>query len=214
MGKFRIVLADDHTLIREGIRQVIENKKDFRVVGEAENGLELLHVVRNVELDMVILDVAMPVLRGVEAAAELLKIHPLLDILFLSMHKNPELVSAAFHVGAKGYLLKDDTGTELLHAIEAIRSGKTFISSKLLGEISNDIIDIIAGRKPRDVDPLSPREKQVFKLIAEGKTDRQIGGLLCISVRTVQRHHYNIRKKLDKQTTADLVRYAIEKNYV
>ena len=213
MKEYTIILADDHRLMREGIRSLINKMGGLAVIGEAGDGLALLQLLKRYSPDMVILDIAMPGLRGIEAAREIHTLYPEIDILMLSMHKREEFLSMALAAGAKGYLLKEDSGDELLQAIEQIKAGKTYLSKELASAFPNAIIAICRGNHKAISDSLTPRERQVLQLIAEGHTDRQIADHLCISIRTVHRHHANIRGKLNLKGTADLVRYAISQGY-
>lgn len=211
---YNIILADDHQLIREGIRNLISSTKGLQVVGEASDGLSLLYLLGLVTADLIILDIVMPGLRGFEVAHEIRTRYPCMDILFLSMYKNKEYLSRALAIGAKGYLLKEDSSMELLQAIKAIRNGQTYWSSHLTTDLSRSFMVMDKGTRQADITPLTERELQVLKLIAEGHTDRQIGEMLLISLRTAQRHHYNIRIKLGIKSTADLVKYAIARRYI
>ena len=213
MRDYTIILADDHTLMRQGIRSIIEAVPGHSVIGETGDGHQLLGMLKKTIPDMVILDISMPGLRGIEAAREIKTRYPDIRILMLSMHKSEEFLSMALEAGADGYLLKEDTGDELLHAIDQLRAGRTFLSGTLAKNLSTDIIAICRGSRTKRSDPLTERERQVLKLIAEGHTDRRIGELLFISLRTVQRHRYNIRSKLNFKHTADLVKYAIARGY-
>jgi two-component system, NarL family, response regulator NreC len=213
MNDYTIILADDHTLLREGIRTMIDSVKGLKVIGETGDGHQLLTLLKQKVPDLVILDISMPGLRGIEAARIIHGKYPQIGILMLSMHKSQEFLAMALEAGASGYLLKEDTGDELLQAIAQIRNGRTFLSASLAKSLSTDIIGICRGNKKGAVDALSHRERQVLQLIAEGHTDREIGRLLFISLRTVQRHRYNIRNKLNLKHTADLVKYAISKGY-
>ncbi len=213
MKDYTIILADDHTLMREGIKSLINKVEGFAVIGETGDGLELLKLLKRNSPDMVILDIAMPGLRGIEAAREIHTLYPDIHILILSMHKREEFLSMALAAGAKGYLLKEDSGDELLQAIEQIKAGKTYLSRALASAFPNAIIAICRGDHKAAPDPLTPRERHVLQLIAEGHADRQIADRLGISIRTVHRHHANIRSKLNLKRTADLVRYAISQGY-
>jgi DNA-binding NarL/FixJ family response regulator len=213
MTEYTIVLADDHTLMREGIRTMIQAVDGFKVIGEAGDGHQLLNLLKKSQPNLVILDISMPGLRGIEAAREIHTTYPQVGILMLSMHKSEELLAQALEAGASGYLVKDETSHELMEAIRQIRNGRTFLSPTLAKHLSTDIISICRGDQCKAADPLTHRERQVLQLIAEGHTDRQIGEMLYISPRTVQRHRYNLRAKLDIKTTADLVKYAIAKGY-
>jgi DNA-binding NarL/FixJ family response regulator len=214
MKPYSIVLAEDHALVREGIRSLIENTPGLDVVGEAEDGLVLLRILEKIHPQMVILDVAMPGMRGIEAAREIHTRHPDIQILFLSMHRRREFLSTAFAAGARGYLLKEDSSRELIAAIEEIRRGRTYLSRRLALEFPTEIIGICRGDEKYASEPLTRREREVLKLIAEGHTDREISEKLYISLRTAQRHHGNIREKLNLKRTADIIRYAIAQGYV
>ena len=213
MNDYTIVLADDHALMREGIRNIIEAIPGLKVIGEAGDGKQLLKLMKNTIPDMVIMDITMPGIRGIEATREIKDRYPGVSILMLSMHKGQEFLSMALKAGASGYLLKEDTGDELLLAIDRLRAGRTFLSTTLVNTHSEDIIAICRGNHTLRPDPLTSRERQVLKLIADGHTDRRIGELLFISLRTVQRHRFNIRTKLNLKHTADLVKYAIARGY-
>ena len=214
MNEYSIILADDHAMMREGIRQLIDAVDGITVIGETGDGLNLLKLIKRKPPDMVILDVSMPGLRGIEATREILSLYPDINVLILSMHKREEFLSLALAAGAKGYLLKEDSGNELLQAIDQIRKGQTYLSKKLANEFPSAIISICRGDHQPKAESLTHRERQVLQLIAEGNTDRQISDRLCISVRTAHRHHANIRAKLNLKRTADLVRYAIAQGYI
>jgi DNA-binding NarL/FixJ family response regulator len=214
MKDYKIILADDHTMMREGIRNLLNIVPGVKVIGEVGDGLELLSMLKRISPDMVILDISMPGLRGIESASHINADHPNIHILMLSMHKSEEFLSLSLAAGARGYLLKDDTGDELLEAIQVVRNGGTYLSKKIAAEFPSTIIAICRGEHKTISSPLTPRERQVLKLIAEGNTDRQISEKLCISVRTAHRHHANIRSKLKLKGTAALVRYAISNGYI
>ena len=211
---FSIVLADDHVLVREGIKSLIEKTPGLAVVGEAGDGIALLRLLEKIQPRMVIMDIAMPGLRGLEAAREIQARHSQVKVLILSMYRRREFLSMALAAGAKGYLLKEDTSQELIAAIEEIRKGRTYLSRKLALEFPTEIIGICRGNGKIEAEPLTRREREVLKLIAEGLTDREIGEKLFISLRTAQRHHGNIRRKLNLKRTADIVKYAIARGYV
>ena len=214
MNDYTIIIADDHALMREGIRSMLNEVKGLAVIGEAGDGLELLKLLKNKPSHMVMLDISMPGMRGIEVAREIHALYPGIHILMLSMHKSEEFLSMALAAGARGYLLKEDTGDELLNAVQRIRKGETYLSRTLASLFPSAIISICRGNHKDKVGPLTPRERQVLQMIAEGKTDRQISEELCISIRTVHRHHANIRNKLNLKRTADLVRYALSQGYL
>ena len=202
-------------MVRDGLRRIIGEMPDLEVIGEAPCGLELLSLLNHLTPDMIILDISMPNLRGIEATSELKAIHPNVKVLILTMHKNKEYLRQAISAGADGYLLKEDADTELISAIEMIRAGRIYVSPILSEELTEDWAQIARGKSeiPFDRDSLTTREKEVLKLIAEGKSNREIADLFFISVRTVERHRANIMIKLNVKKTADLVKYAIEKGY-
>lgn len=213
MKPYRIVLADDHAMLREGIKGIINATKNMAVVGEAGDGLELLRLLKKTETDMAILDISMPNLRGIEAIHEIKASYPHVKVLMLSMHKKKEYLQRVLSLGAEGFLLKDDSGNELINAIHTIRKGGTFLSPIFLKEFSQDLVSICRGEVGNNKEPLSVRERQVLKLIVEGKTSKEIAELLFISVRTVQHHRANIRAKLNIRKTVDLVKYAITEEH-
>ncbi len=209
---YRIVLADDHVLVRQGLKMVLEGAEGLEVVGEADDGLKLLNLLRQVNPDMVILDISMPGMRGIEAIREIRAVRPNAAILMLTMHRDIEYVHLALSTGAKGYLLKEDADKDLFSAIEKVRRGRTFVSPTISEEYLDDLVQVRQGR-PVESDPLTVRERQVVKLIAEGKTSREIADLLHISARTVENHRANIMEKLSLRKAADIVKYAIQKGY-
>ena len=202
MSDYRIILADDHALIRQGLGKIIEGVDDLKVVGEAGDGIELLSLLQRLNPDMVILDLSMPKLRGIEAIRDIKKLHAKVKILVLTMHK--EYLHQALAAGAEGYLLKEDVDRELFSAIEHIRQGKVHISPRLPREM---VRGSAAGL-------LSSREQEVLQMIAKGKSNREIGETLFISIRTVESHRASLLKKLKQSSTAGLVKYAIEKGFV
>ena len=213
MTLYRIVLADDHILLRQGIKQIIEASADMKVVGEAGDGLDLLELLKKITPDMVILDISMPNLRGVEATREIKMIYPEIKILILSMHKKKEYLYHVFSAGANGYLLKEDTDTELFSAIKTVREDVIYVSPLLSKELTSDFIKIWQGNGKLPAEPLTTREREVLKLIAEGKSSKEVAELFFISPRTVQHHRANIMQKLNLKKTADLIKYAIRKGY-
>lgn len=213
MSVCRVVIADDHTMLRKGICQVIETQKAFSVVGEAGDGVELLNILSTTPAEVVILDISMPRMRGIEAAREIRSLYPNIKILFLSMHKRKEYLFHAFSAGANGYLLKEDTDTELLIAMDTILGGKAFLSSILVKDMPDILTDIVKNGFNLPEEKLSLREGEVLKLLAEGVPNKGIAQILCISTRTVEHHRASIMKKLDLGTLADLIKYAIRGGY-
>ena len=213
MNSYRIVLADDHVMFRKGIKNILEGAADLEVAGEAGDGLELLEIIKKATPDMVILDVAMPSLRGLEAAREIKIISPKVKVLILTMHRDKEYVYYAISAGAEGYLLKEDADTELFKAIEKIRSGGYYISPLLSGELTHDLIQAHHKGQLPPPESLTVREREVLKLIAEGVKNKEIADLLFISVRTVEHHRANIMRKMNIKKTANLIKYATCEGY-
>ena len=216
MAPYRIMLADDHVLVRQGLRRILEGKADLEVVGEANDGLELLNLLNHLAPHMVILDIFMPNLRGIEAIHEIKKIDPDVKVLILTMHKDKEYLYLALSSGAKGYLLKEDADKELFSAIEKVRQGKTYISPYFSEQVVDDLVQVGRGNAKSifEIDPLTTREREVLKLIAEGKSSKEIAHILSISVFTVNNHRASIMEKLNLNKATDLVKYAIRKGYI
>ena len=211
MSDYRVILADDHTLFRSGVKRILEEVPGIQVMGEAADGLQLLTLLKEMTPDLVILDISMPKMRGLEAIQEIKAAYPQVQVLILTMHKNAEYLSYALGAGAAGFLLKQDADPELMEAIAAIRQGKTYLSPA----ISEVVPDLIRRQKPDGTpkDLLTHREREILKLLVEGKSSREIGELLYISLRTVQNHRANIMKKLKVRGITDLVKYAVHKGY-
>jgi DNA-binding NarL/FixJ family response regulator len=214
MSPYRIILADDHVMFRKGIKSILEKNKDFIVVGEAGDGLELLELLKNVTADMVILDISMPHLRGIEATEEIKMISEDVKVLILSMHKDKEYVRSAISAGAEGYLVKEDADTELFSAIEKIQQEGRYLSPLLMDELTDKLFEMNKkGRLLQEDEPLTTREREVLKLIAEGLSNKDIADRLFVSVRTIEHHRAHIMRKLNIKSTANLVKYAIRKGY-
>lgn len=211
---YRIVLADDHTIVRHGVKRIIEEKGDLTIVGEASDGLELLGLLKILDMDLIILDISMPKLRGIDAICEIKKLLPDVKVMILSMYKDEELLRQAFSSGAVGYVLKEDSDDELCSAIKKVRQGKIYISPRLSEELENDWTRMPRGTSKPIFEPLTKRETEVLRLIAEGKSSKEIANLLFISIRTAQNHRANIMSKLGIKRTADLTRYALHKGYI
>ncbi|MBK5276606.1 MAG: response regulator transcription factor [Desulfuromonadales bacterium] len=200
MDKYRIILADDHVLIRHGLKWIIQGVDDLEVIGEAGDGIELLSHLATVVPQMILLDITMPNLGGIDTIRAIKNKYPEVKILILTMHK--EYLHQALSVGADGYLLKEDADRDLFSAIENIRQGRIYISPRLTGEL--------LGKRARSSAPLSSREKEVVKLISAGKSNREVAEALFISIRTVESHRARIMAKLNLHSTSELVRYAIQ----
>lgn len=207
MGAFSIVLADDHVMFREGIRKIIERIEETVIIGEVNDGLELLELLKKSCPNLVVLDISMPNLRGLEAIREIKKYYPQVKVLVLTMHRKKEFIRQALADGADGFLLKEDPSGELIRAVQALKKGEKYLSRL----ISDDLIRLTLEFDQNDT--LTSREKEVLILLAEGKKSQEIANALFISVNTVRRHRYNIMEKLNINNLADLVKYAISQNY-
>ena len=216
MATYRILIADDQPLFRVGLRRILSEKSDTEVVGEATDGPEVLKLLRELALkklipQLVTLDISMPILRGTEIIQDLKATYPEMKILMLTMHKDKEHFYQSMSAGADGYLVKNEPETELFAAIKKIRQGKKYVSPSMSEELAGGLDQVWeVFQKPI----LSIREIEVLKLIAEGKSNKEIGVLLSISVHTVENHRANIMKKLSLRSPAVLTRYAIEKGFL
>ncbi len=208
MEAYTIILADDHAMLREGIRRIIERIEDARITGEANDGLELLELLKKSSPNLVILDISMPNLRGLEAIREIKKTYPHVKVLVLTMHKKKEFLRQALRDGADGFLLKEDAGSELIRAVQTVRTGGKYLSPLL----SNVLTSLAVEGDQAEV--LTVRERGVLKLLAEGKRTKEIAEALYISPHTVRRHRANIMEKLNSKNLADLVKYAISQSYI
>jgi DNA-binding NarL/FixJ family response regulator len=206
VNSYKVILADDHAMFREGIRKIIERIEGVSISGEVNDGLELLELLKKTSPDLVILDISMPNLRGLEAIREIKKLYPQVKVLILTMHRKKEFIHQALTDGADGFLLKEDPGGELIKAVHAIQKGGKYLSSLL----TDTLISLTQGKD----DLLTMREREVLTLLAEGKRSQEIGEVLFISVHTVRRHKGKIMEKLNCKSMADLVKYAISKGYI
>jgi DNA-binding NarL/FixJ family response regulator len=213
MSPYQIILADDHLMFRDGIKRIIEDSQHLSVIGEADDGLQLLELLKKAKPDMVILDISMPKLRGLETTREIKTLYPDIKVLILTMHRNKEYLLQALSAKADGYLLKEDTDRQLIAAIESIRGGKIFLSPLMSEDLSQNLLGFIENADQSFDDTLSTREKEVLTLLAEGKSSKEIADLLFISTRTVEHHRARINKKLKVNNIVDLVKYAIRKGY-
>ena len=213
MSLYQIILADDHLMFRNGIKRIIEDSKKLLVIGEASDGHQLLELLKTTKPDMVILDISMPKLRGLEVTHEVKSRYPDIKILILTMHRSKEYLLQALSAKADGYLLKEDTDTQLLDAIESIRGGKIFLSSLMSEDLSQNLMGFIENSGQSLDETLSPREKEVLTLLGGGKSSKEIADLLYISPRTVEHHRASINKKLKVKNIVELVKYAIRKGY-
>jgi two-component system, NarL family, nitrate/nitrite response regulator NarL len=218
MKKIRIILVDDHPLVLEGINSRLQNEDSIEVVGLASNGKEALKIARETEVDVVLMDVNMPVMGGLEATQNFVNEFPDIRVLILSMHDEQEYIIKLMQSGAKGYVLKDVSSDELIKAIETVYAGSSFFSAGASQSLFNGDSQIDYTHEEAAQDNLntglSQREETVLKLIAEGQSNKDIARNLDISVRTVETHRQNIKNKLGVHTSAGLIRYAIENKMI
>jgi len=214
MTKCKIVLADDHVLIRQGLKKLIEENKALEVVGEAGDGLELLDILDETVPNLIILDISMPHLRGIEVIHEVKRLYPEVKILMITMHKSEQYFLCAMSAGADGYLLKEDSDNELLSAIEVVMSDDMYISPHLAEEFSDEVIKAYRENGVFPCETLTNREIEVLKHVAEGLTSKEIAEILSISIRTVEHHRANLLKKLNLKNTADLIKHAIQNGFI
>ncbi len=210
----RIMIADDHTLVRAGLRRILDDEVDFTVVAEAEDGAEAVAGAQRNELDLAILDISMPKLTGLQAARRILEYKPELRILMLSMHDNEEFLFEALRAGAAGYVLKSSAESDLVNACRTALRGEPFLYPKAVGALVRDFLGRVERGELAPGETLSPRESEVVKLIAEGHTSREIGEILSISANTVERHRHNVLEKLNLRDRVDLTRYAVRRGLV
>jgi DNA-binding NarL/FixJ family response regulator len=210
----RLLLADDHAMVRGGLRLVLDAEPDLRVVAEAGDGIEALERARSTELDLAILDVSMPRMTGLQVAAELAALRPELHVLMLSMHESEQYLYEALKAGASGYVLKSAADRDLVEACRAALRGEPFLYPSAIATLIRDFLDRSRAGEAAPSDPLTPRELQVVKLIAEAHTNAQIAEALQISAKTVERHRENLMAKLGMRDRVELTRYAIRRGLV
>jgi two-component system, NarL family, response regulator NreC len=209
-GVIKILLADDHTIVRQGLKLILSAHADMQVLAEAANGREAVELAAKLHPDIVLMDVAMPEVNGIEATRQMVAANPRIRILVLSMHKESVYVREILRAGARGYILKDAIDTELLTAIRSVARGDGYISPAVSGALLNDF----RGNAANPIDLLSPREREVLQLIAEGKTNKEIATRLNLSVYTVDSHRGKVMEKLNLHSTGELVRFAMKQGLV
>ena len=215
MSRLRILLADDHTLMRQGLRKIIEEHDDWEVVGEAGTGRDAVQQALEIRPDIVVLDIAMPQLNGIEATRQISRRAPDIRVLILSMYSDEAYILQVLKAGARGYLLKDSADVDLIRAITAVGQGKSFFSPAVARVMLDDYVRNLAERGLTDrYDSLSEREREVFQLIAEGNSNKEVAELLGVSVSTVETHRTHIMEKLDVHSTAEIVLYAVRKGVI
>ncbi len=211
----KVLIADDHGVVRKGLRLLLEQYPELVVVGEAANGREAVTMAATLLPQVVVLDVAMPILNGIEAAEQILKVNAQMGVILLTMHADESYVLRALHVGVKGYLLKESAEEDLLLAIRSVAHGKPFFSRAINEVLLEDYMRVLKQQGLSDTfDLLTTREKEVLQLLAEGRTNKEVATLLDVSPYTVESHRTNLMQKLNVHNTAEIVLYAVRKRLV
>jgi len=210
----RVFLADDHAIVRSGLRLLLEREPDFTVVGEAGDGRTAVDTIAHERTDVAVIDVAMPGLNGIEAASQIARKYPQVNIVMLSMHSDESYVLRCLRAGARAYVLKESAENELIAAIRAVTNGKSYFSPKVRSVLQQDHIQRLRRKGVEDHDLLTEREREVLQLVAEGYSNKKIAGRLFLSVYTVETHRKNILDKLNLRGTADLILYAVRKGMI
>jgi len=213
--KVRIVIAEDHTILREGLRSLLSSSANFEIIGEAGDGREAIRQAKKFKPDLILTDLSMPKMNGMEAIKEIKRESPATKVLVLTVHRAEEYILATFRAGADGYLLKDSTHSELLMAVKKVLSGTHYISPEISEKVIEGYIEGKKSLKSRTSwETLTQREREILKLIAEGYRNKEIAEDLCISVKTVEKHRANLMEKLDLHSIQALTTFAIEKGLV
>jgi DNA-binding NarL/FixJ family response regulator len=215
MSKISVVVADDHTFLRSGLRSIIARETDMEVVGEASTGREAVEVCANRKPKVAVVDVAMPELNGLDAAAQIVQLNTGTQVVILSMHSDETYITRALTAGVKAYLLKDSAEADLVRAVRAAAAGRTFFSPKVSETLMQDYVRYLRQRDLQDsYDLLSPREREVLQLLAEGRTNKEVANKLDLSVTTIETHRNNLMHKLNLHSTAEIVLYAVRKKII
>ena len=214
MTALRILLADDHTVVRQGLRRVLEERPEWQVVAEAGDGRDAVRLAEEFRPDVAVVDVAMPLLNGIEPTRQITKRAPQTKVLVLSMYSDEAYVTQMLKAGAIGYLLKDSADVDLLQAVQAVSQGKSFFSPAVARLMSDDYARQRGENLVDRYESLSEREREIFQLVAEGKTNKEIAALLFISPSTVETHRARIMEKLDLHSAAEIVLYAVRRGVI
>lgn len=215
MKKIRILIADDHGVVRKGLRLQLEQQPDFEVVGEASDGREAVAMAEQLAPDVVIMDIAMPNLNGIQATTQVVKKNPQIGVIILSMHSDETYLTRTLTAGAKGYLLKDNADVDLHRAVQVVAQGKPFFSPAIADTLLEDYMRQLQQRGLQDsYDLLTEREKEILQLLAEGRSNKEVASTLDLSPNTVETHRTRIMQKLDLHSSADIVLYAVRKKII
>jgi two-component system, NarL family, response regulator NreC len=215
MSQIRILLADDHTVMRAGLRLLLERQPDLVVVGEAEDGRQAVALADSQEPDVAVMDIGMPNLNGIEAARQIAAKHPQTSVVILSMHSDESYVMRALKAGARAYLMKDSAEADLIRAIRSVREGKSFFSPSVSKMLLEDYVRQLQQRGEEDsYELLTTREREILQLLAEGKSNKDVANLLNVSIYTVETHRAHILQKLGLHTVPDLILYAVRKGII
>lgn len=215
MKKLRILLADDHTVMRTGLRTLLERQPNLEVVGETENGRQTVELSASLRPDVLVMDVGMPILNGIEATKQIVDQCSTTAVVILSMHSDEAYVMRALKAGARAYLLKDSAAADLIGAIEAVSQGKSFFSPKVSRILAEDYVRVLKQRGAADsYELLTSREREILQLLTEGKTNKAVATVLNISLYTVETHRSHILQKLNLHNSAELVLYAVRKGII
>ncbi|MFC1737314.1 response regulator [Candidatus Hydrogenedentota bacterium] len=211
----RVVMADDHAVVRDGLRLILESQNDIEVVGEAADGREVLDQVQALHPDVVIMDIAMPQLDGIEATERIRRRHSTTQVVILSMHSTSEYVHRAFQAGAGGYLLKESAGGEVIEAVRSVHSGHNYLSEKITDIVINECLPQAGDNCQKSpIESLSSREREVMQLVVEGRTSAEIATTLCLSQKTVETYRSRLMHKLGVKTASELIRFASDHNMI
>jgi DNA-binding NarL/FixJ family response regulator len=218
MAAFRILLADDHEVVRAGLRALLEEQSGWEVVAEAADGRDAVEKASKLKPDVVVIDIAMPSLNGLEAVRQIVKAVPNTKVLVLTMYDSDPLIQQVLQAGARGYLLKSDAGRDLVSAIDALRRNKTFFTPKVSQMVLEGYLDKSPREKEAEDEPeslrLTSRQREIVQLLAEGKSSKEVAAVLGLSVKTAETHRANIMRKLDCHSVTELVRYAIRNHII
>lgn len=215
MANVRVLLADDHSIVRRGLRAVIEAEADMQVVGEASNGREAVHLCEQLKPDVAVLDIGMPMLNGIDATTQVLKHSPRTAVIIVSMHSDESYILRALSSGAKCYLLKDSAEDDLLPALRSAVEGRTYFSAQVMDTVVQDYVRFLRQRQLTDsYDLLTDRERETLQVLAEGRSNKEAATLLNVGVSTIETHRMHLMQKLNLHSTAEIVLYAVRKGII